>query len=92
MIMLVIKLHDIVSIGDGYGPAFVEGLAAPPSRSSSSADVMSHEAVVSDHQDVPPVQLCEGRESVAKTWKQYCMFQFHMCNRRELVKVCSRRM
>lgn len=76
--MLIIKLHDIVSIGDGYGPALVEGLAAPPSRPPSSADVMPHEPVVAYHQNVSAVQLCEGREPIAKSWKQYCMFQIRV--------------
>lgn len=34
---------------DGYSPAFVEGLAAPPARSASPADVVPHKPIVAYH-------------------------------------------
>lgn len=76
--MMIIKFHDIVSVCDGYGPALIEGPAAPPARPTSPADIVPHEPVVPYHQNIPPVHLREGREPAAKpkSWKHFCMLQF----------------
>jgi hypothetical protein len=57
VIMEIVELDDLVAVGNGDGPALVEGLAAPPSGPALSADVVPHETVVPDHEDPPPVLL-----------------------------------
>lgn len=69
MVMLIIKFYNIAAISDGYGPALVERLAAPPSGPSSPTDVVSHESVGTYHQHISSILLRECCLTLA--WKEY---------------------
>lgn len=66
--MDVLDLDDVVAGGDDDGEALVESLAAPPTGVSTPASVVSHEAMLVDHENWTPVHLTEGRFERCKCW------------------------
>lgn len=63
MVVLVVELDDPVPPSDRDGATPVEGLAASPPRATPPADVMLHEAVASDQQNVTPILLNKRRNA-----------------------------